>query len=302
MEEQVPISSAAIADTGTEDGVHEVTPDIGYQRHAVVNNVYFGAHGAASGSSSSGGWVLIDTGVPGSAGRIESAASKRFGENVPPVAIVLTHGHSDHSGAVKTLAEKWDVPVYAHTLELPYLDGRASYPPPDTSQGGGIMPKLSPMFGRGPIDISQFLRVLPDNGSVPGMPGWRWLHTPGHTPGHISLWRESDRSLISGDAFITTNQESAYAVATQKEEMHGPPTYFTPDWPSAKRSVEMLSALQPELVVTGHGRAMMGPLMREALQTLARDFDRIAVPAKGRYVGDPALADASGPTYVPPKS
>jgi len=114
MDEQVPISSDAIADTGKEEGVREVTPDVGYQRHAVVNNVYVGTPG-----DSSGGWVLVDTGVIGSTGRIESTAGKRFGKDIPPVAIILTHGHSDHSGTVEALAEKWDVPIYAHTLELP---------------------------------------------------------------------------------------------------------------------------------------------------------------------------------------
>ncbi|WP_347404076.1 MBL fold metallo-hydrolase [Mesorhizobium sp. WSM4976] len=51
------------------------------------------------------------------------------------------------------------------------------------------------------------------------MPGWRWLHTPGQAPGHISLWREADHTLVAGDAFITTGQESAYEVAVQQLEM-----------------------------------------------------------------------------------
>ena len=90
------------------------------------------------------------------------------------------------------------------------------------------------------------------------MPEWRWLHTPGHAPGHISLWREADRALIVGDAFITTAQESAYAVATQQPELHGPPMYFTPNWIAARSSVETLAALQPGIVITGHGPAMEG--------------------------------------------
>jgi hypothetical protein len=64
--------------------------------------------------------------------------------------------------------------------------------------------------------------------------------------------------------------------------------YFTPDWASARASVERLAALDPEVAVTGHGRAMRGPAMREALHALARDFDRIAVPDHGRYVDTPA--------------
>ena len=61
-----------------------------------------------------------------------------------------------------------------------------------------------------------------------------------------------------GDAFVTTTQESAYAAATQTPEMHGPPIYFTPDRDAAKASAEMLAALELEIVVTGHGRAMRG--------------------------------------------
>jgi glyoxylase-like metal-dependent hydrolase (beta-lactamase superfamily II) len=125
---------------------------------------------------------------------------------------------------------------------------------------------------------------VPVDGSVPGMPGWRWLHTPGHTAGHVSLWRPSDRTLVVGDAFVTTKQESVYHALTQEPELHGPPMYYTPDWPSARGSVEKLSALNPDIVVTGHGRAMRGEAMRTALRTLAARFDELAMPEHGKYV------------------
>jgi len=146
------------------------------------------------------------------------------------------------------------------------------------------MSLLSPLFPTRPVDVSTRLRPLPDDGSVPGMPGWRWIHTPGHSAGHVSFWRQDDRLLIAGDAFITTRQESAYKAVTQEPEMHGPPMYFTPDWQSAKRSVQTLAALSPEIVVTGHGQAMKGAQMRGALNELAQRFDDVAVPATGRYV------------------
>ncbi|HEV7869437.1 MAG TPA: MBL fold metallo-hydrolase, partial [Chthoniobacteraceae bacterium] len=236
--------------------------------------------------------------VMGFTGRIEAAAEERFGVGSRPAAIVMTHGHFDHIGGLEKLAERWDAPIYAHALELPYLNGTASYSPPDPSVGGGIMPLLSPLFPRGPIDVSRWLQVLPVDGSVPGMPAWRWVHTPGHTPGHVSFWREADRTIIAGDAFITTRQESAYAVAVQTPEMHGPPMYFTPDWDSARTSVNALAALEPELVVTGHGRAMRGAEMRSALHLLARDFDQIAVPEQGRYVNHPDRPE-DGSAYRP---
>jgi glyoxylase-like metal-dependent hydrolase (beta-lactamase superfamily II) len=294
MDKQVPVDPSARADRGEHDGVHEVGPDLALQRLAIVNVAYVGRPNAKDGA-----WVLVDAGVIGTGAALRAAAESRFGTR--PAAIVMTHGHFDHVGALRELAEEWDVPIYAHTLELPYLDGRSSYPPPDPTVGGGMMARSSALFPRGPIDVSRWLHALPEDGAVPGMPGWRWIHTPGHTPGHVAFWRESDRTIIAGDAFITTKQESAYAVAVQREELHGPPMYYTTDWTQAKSSVERLAALEPELAMTGHGRALRGPAMREALHALARDFDRVAVPAKGRYVAEPARADGGGVTYVPPK-
>ena len=293
MNEQIPLSSASLADNPSaderrDDNTREILSDLAYKRLAIVNVVYFGKANAGDGA-----WVLIDAGVAGTAGIIRRAAEERFGKNSRPAAIILTHGHFDHAGALETLAEEWDVPIYAHELELPYVNGSASYPPPDPSVGGGMMARLSTMYPRGPYDVSKWLQVLPADGSVPHMPGWRWIHVPGHTPGQIALWREGDHVLVAADAFITTRQESAYAVATEKPEMHGPPMYYTQDWEASRTSVEKLAALDPELVVTGHGAAMQGPEMREALHHLASNFDRIALPDDGKYVRDPAKAGTS---------
>jgi glyoxylase-like metal-dependent hydrolase (beta-lactamase superfamily II) len=293
MNTQIPITPEAIADLPhPDDGTTEIARDLAFRRLAMVNVVFFGTRGRGDRS-----WILIDTGVPGMSGRIESAARERFGEGARPAAILLTHGHFDHIGCLETLAKKWDAPIYAHTLEFPYLNGTAAYPPPDPSVGGGIMPWLSPLFPRSPIDVRPWLRALPEDGSVPGMAGWKWLHTPGHSVGHVSFWRESDGSLIAGDAFITTNQESAYAVAMQSPELHGPPKYFTHDWVAARQSVEQLSMLDVEVAVTGHGRAMHGAEMLAALRTLARDFDQVAVPPKGHYVTSPARVE-DGSAYA----
>jgi glyoxylase-like metal-dependent hydrolase (beta-lactamase superfamily II) len=265
--------------------------DLANQRLGIVNVVYFGERRAG------GHWVLIDAGLPATANAIRRAASARFGEGSRPVCIIMTHAHADHAGALETLANEWQVPVFAHDLELPYLNGTAAYPPPDPGVGGGAMPALSVLFPRGPFNVARWLQPLPADYSVPGMTGWKWIHTPGHTPGHISLWRESDRALIVGDAFITTNQESVYAVLKQKPEMHGPPMYYTQNWEQAEKTVQQLAALEPELAITGHGHAMGGEQMRRALHTLADTFRSVAVPPSGKYTQHPTNAE-TGSAYV----
>ena len=291
MTQQIPISSDAraddpVADAARDDATHEIAPDLAYRRLAMVNVVFAGHPGAGD-----RGWVLIDAGIPGTKALITGAAEARFGPGARPAAIVMTHGHFDHVGALEDLAEEWDAPVYAHDLERPYLDGSAAYPPGDATVVGGAMALLAPLYPTKPVDVSRRLRALPADGGVPPIPGWRWIHTPGHSPGHVSFWREADGSLIVGDAFITVAGESAYATAVQAPEIHGPPKYYTVDWDAARGSVERLAALQPERVVTGHGRALHGPEMRRGLDALARDFDSVAVPERGRYVEAPARAE-----------
>lgn len=285
MPQQVPLDRAARAPE-SEGLAHELAPDLAYQRLAIANVVMIGPRGAGD-----RGWVLVDAGVWGSAPLLRRAAAARFGEDARPAAIVLTHAHFDHVRALEKLADAWEAPVLAHPREAPYLRGEAAYPPPDPSVGGGLVARLSPLFPRGPVDVGARLQLLPDDGTVPHLDGWTRIETPGHSPGHVSFWRESDRTLVVGDAFVTTRQESAYAAVSQAPEMHGPPAYFTVDWQEARRSVARLAKLEPELVVTGHGRPMRGVEMRRALHQLDEDFEHVAIPRAGRYVDEPARAE-----------
>ncbi|HYG59065.1 MAG TPA: MBL fold metallo-hydrolase [Symbiobacteriaceae bacterium] len=257
----------------------QVAADVLCLRTLIANVCFVGHHGAHAGE-----WALVDTGVPNSAEHIVNAAAERFGADRSPAVIVLTHGHFDHVGAVEELVRRWGVPVYAHPMEMPYLTGHADYPPPDPSVGGGLMSLLSPLYPRSGINLGDRVQPLPDNGSIPGLPGWRWIHTPGHTPGHISLFRDADRVLIAGDAFTTVKQESALAVMLQEKEIHGPPAYWTTDWAAAWESVQRLQALDPAVVATGHGVPMRGAELSVQLRELAAHFDHLAVPEQGRYV------------------
>ncbi|PLS05879.1 MBL fold metallo-hydrolase [Neobacillus cucumis] len=229
-------------------------------------------------------FVLIDTGMPKSAEQIKDMIKERFGENAVPKAIILTHGHFDHVGSIVSILEDWEIPVYAHDDELPYLTGKKDYPPGDPNVDHGLVAKMSPMFPNHGIDISKHVHPLPSDGTVPHMNGWKWIHTPGHTPGHISLFREQDRTLIAGDAFVTVKQESLYKVITQTKEISGPPRYYTTDWDAAYESVKKLEALKPKVAVTGHGIPISGEELSKDLQYLVVHFDEIAKPESGRFV------------------
>jgi glyoxylase-like metal-dependent hydrolase (beta-lactamase superfamily II) len=280
----------------TDHAIEDVTSDLARLRIAFVN-VYFA--GAPGGDAP---WVLVDAGLAMGAATILRVAAERYGVDARPSAIILTHGHFDHVGALEALLAVWDVPVYAHTAELPFLTGDADYPPPDPTVGGGIVARLSPLSPEDGIDLGERVRPLPNDNSVPGMPGWRWIHTPGHSPGHVSLFRAADRLLIAGDAVATTRQESTYSVLPQQKELTGPPAYFTIDWDKAERSVRLLASLKPAILATGHGEVMQQPALPEDLAALAYDFDDRVRPSHGRYVNHPAIVDDDGVVALPARS
>jgi hypothetical protein len=89
-------------------------------------------------------------------------------------------------------------------------------------------------------------------------------------------------------------------VATQRQELHGPPAYFTTDWFAAARSVRALAALDPSVLVTGHGIPMSRPQLHTALLRLSERFEADEMPARGRYLGSPALSDDRGTVWLPP--
>lgn len=274
-----------------------VTTNVFYLR-TLIANVVFIREGGPQGRAS--GWVLVDAGMPRHAPAILAAARRLFGAS-RPAAIVLTHGHFDHVGSLDGLLAAWpDVPLYAHPMALPYLTGRSDYPPPDPLVGGGFFSLVSRAFPCAGIDLGERVRPLPDDNTVPGLASWRWLYTPGHAPGHVSLFRETDRALVAGDAVTTVRQESLLAVLTQRREVHGPPAYFTIDWEQARVSVGRVADLEPASLITGHGRPMYGALMRERLRELAGEFSVQVEPSFGRYVGTPAHTDLRGVVSIPP--
>lgn len=255
----------------------DILPDLYQYTIQIVNIVLYGEPQMKD-------FVLIDAGMPKSADEIISVVEERYGSKSRPKAIILTHGHFDHVGGIIELIERWGVPVYAHTLEIPFLSGKQNYPEPDPTVNNGLIAKMSPIFPNEAINLGGNLKVLPSDGSVPFMAGFRWIHTPGHSPGHISLFREKDKVLIAGDAFVTVKQESLYKVITQTKEISGPPQYFTTDWLAARASIEKLAILKPSVAITGHGLPMKGEELTSNLKKLVDDFEQIALPKQGKYL------------------
>ena len=131
-----------------------------------------------------------------------------------PDAIILTHGHFDHVGSLERLLDRWDVPgvrpparvaVYHRALVVP-----ATRPAGRWRRHGVVGEALSARAHRPRRARAAAARRT---AACLGLPGWRWMHTPGHSPGHVSLVREADGAVIAGDAITTTKQESLISVA-----------------------------------------------------------------------------------------
>ncbi|GAC1602226.1 MAG: MBL fold metallo-hydrolase [Hymenobacter sp.] len=254
-------------------------------------NVYFVETGTP------GEWVLIDTGLPGSAKNIIAAANKLFYPGTRPEAILLTHGHLDHLGAARELADHWQVPIIAHPLEVPYLTGKAQYPPRDPTVGGSLA-FMSRFFPTQLPNLGERVQGLnTDEPAAPYLMSWRWLHVPGHAPGQVAFFREADGTLIGADAFATTNHDSLAAVLLGRPKISRAGTPFNYDWEAARRSVQRLADLAPKAIGCGHGPVIVGPKAAPGLRQLA---DNYPVPAHGRYVQEPARTDASGVEHLPP--
>lgn len=244
--------------------------------------------------NSDGEFVLVDSGVRPALAQLKAAAAE-LGR--PPVAIVLTHGHIDHVGCAGELARAWNVPVYAGRLEKPFLTGVDFYPPGDPTVGGALA-QVSRTLPPQKFDISDVLEIYPEDGKLDVLKGWQIIETPGHSPGHVSLWHEDDRVLLAGDALCTADMDSVVGMATLKPTQFARGgTPFVPDWGEMRHSLGKLADLEPATVAAGHGIPMTGGDVPQLLRDFYHNF---TPPEHGRYVGTPAQSDESGVTFLPP--
>jgi glyoxylase-like metal-dependent hydrolase (beta-lactamase superfamily II) len=214
-------------------------------------------------------WILVDACTPGKESLIRRAAERRFGRGARPQAIVLTHGHFDHAGSAGPLADQWGVPIHAHELELPYLTGKSEYPPFNRSFPG-FFTTLARFLPTRTVNLGKRVVPLDPRAPVPGLRHWELVETAGHTPGHVALFRRSDRALIAGDAVTTMNLDSFRDTITKRKQVCKHPVQATMDRPGARRSVELLAALRPSLIAAGHGSPMRDAA--DELSALARNF------------------------------
>jgi hydroxyacylglutathione hydrolase len=178
--------------------------------------------------------VLIDAGA-----RFETKKILRQLRGRELSAHALTHVHPDHQGASRAVCLEFGVPFW-----VPEGDVAAAEDPE-------LLKELQPAH-----PLSQFfVRVMKGPGHAVDRPlregdvvaGFEVLFTPGHSAGHVSYWRESDRVLILGD--VLNNMDVVTGIPGLRE----PKPYLTPDPETNRASAKRLGELEPALVLFGHG-------------------------------------------------
>jgi glyoxylase-like metal-dependent hydrolase (beta-lactamase superfamily II) len=222
-------------------------------------------------------WFLVDAGWENDGPRIREAARLLLGPEQVPSAILLTHAHPDHEGSARELAQAWRCPVYAHPAEIPIASGdfEAMVRHAGPLDRWLILPLMRALGRRrreailAAGSLAGLIRPLQPTGAIPGFAGWRWIHTPGHTPGHVAYFRARDRVVISGDAVLTLAVNTWSGLVTGRQGLSGPPWYTTWDRAAATASIAAIARLEPAVLGGGHGRPMVGPGTAAAVQSFA---------------------------------
>lgn len=183
------------------------------------------------------GDVLIDAGTRFRKRRL---LRELEGRNVRLVA--LTHCHPDHQGAVKAVCERFGVLLACHEADVPAVEGYARMEPDSP-----LLRFMTGLWAGPPHPVG---RVLRDGDEVGG---FRVVHAPGHTPGHVIYIRDADHVAIAGDVLANIH------FLTGKPGLREPPAAFSHTPAQNRRSARLLAGLRPSLVCFGHG-----PPLRDA--------------------------------------
>lgn len=217
------------------------------------------------------GEVLVDAGSRWSRRRI---LRQLRGRKVSQVA--LTHCHPDHQGAAHAICEQLGVPLACHELDVPSMEGRRPMLPDSR-----MMRVSTALFAGPPHPVSHRL--------VEGeeLAGFRIIHAPGHTPGHVLLFRERDRVAIAGDVLNTMH------LLTTWPGLHEPPWFFSDDPLRNRQSIRELAALRPQLLCAGHGPPLRSPaLVERFVERLAREQQNPVPGVAGAGVVSSVTANA----------
>lgn len=169
-------------------------------------------------------------------------------------AHALTHAHPDHQGASHAICERLGIPLWCGAGDVAAMETPGGIA---ASQAPGWLNRLQARYWTGPPH--PVARALREGDEVAG---FQVLEVPGHAPGHVAYWRQSDRALILGDVLNGMN------LLTGVRGLHEPPRVFTPDPARNRASARRLAALEPELVCFGHGPPLRDP--RELARFIAR--------------------------------
>jgi hydroxyacylglutathione hydrolase len=187
------------------------------------------------------GDVLVDTGLRTSAGKIKEALGGRELK-----AIALTHAHGDHGGSARKLARELGLPVWVGAADREAAEtGKVVTKPPYDKPGLNL---IAGAMGNMPsVSIARDLREGDELTA-----GFTVVDTPGHSPGHVSFWRESDRVLICGDVFFNMH------LLTIVPGLRQPPGPFTVDPALNRESERKVARLEPATAAFGHGPVIEG--------------------------------------------
>ncbi len=156
--------------------------------------------------------------------------------------LALTHVHPDHQGVAKDVCEARGVPLACHAEDVDAMEGRR--PVQEASASNPVNRMIASIWQGPPYKVD---RMLEEGDEVAG---FRIVHTPGHSRGHVLFFRESDRVVICGD--VIRNMSYATGLPGIKE----PPPLFTYDMEENRRSIRKLAELNPSLILPGHGPAV----------------------------------------------